>query len=296
VTKDASTRDGRLHVLLSNDSVHWLSRFLNEDWRRRAKRLLAEPTLHFFLIGALLFGLERRLNPDERTIVVAPGVKSALVRNFRDMNGRSPSTEELDAAFVTWKRDEALYREALREGLERDDPMIRAALAGKMRRRAALEAPKRQPSDAELAAWLAAHPELYSMPVRYDYEYVAFPKSQANAQEKRAEFERALRSGEDPARLGRSILGGNLTAEELAERLGPTLAERIRSLPPRTWLPLENDESFLLARLNRSAGGLPKLEEVRPRLISDWMDAMEREAVERATRAIAESYHFEEEP
>jgi hypothetical protein len=279
-----------------NDSVHWLSRFLNQDWRRRAKRLPAEPTLHFFLIGALLFVVERRLSADDRTIVVSPGVKSALARNFRDEKGRSPTTEELDAAFVTWKRDEALYREALREGLERDDPVIRAALTGKMRSRAALEAPKRQPTDAELAAWLAAHPDLYSLPVRYDYEYVAFPKALSDARAQRAEFEHAIRSGKNPASLGRSVLGGKLTSEELAERLGPTLAERIRSLPPGTWLPLENDESFLLARLNRIEGGLPELEEVRPRLISDWMDAMEREAVERAAQAIAESYHFEERP
>ena len=42
------------------------------------KRLLREPTLHFFILGALLFLLHHLIVGDPRTIVVSPGVKAAV--------------------------------------------------------------------------------------------------------------------------------------------------------------------------------------------------------------------------
>ncbi len=133
------------------------------DWRRRAKRLSREPTVHFFILGALLFLLHHLIVGNPRTIVVSPGVKAAVTRRFQDHAGRAPTPAEADAALRDWKRDEALFREALREGLDRDDATIRNVLVDRMRARAALEAPKHEPSDAELEGWLASHRELYDV-------------------------------------------------------------------------------------------------------------------------------------
>ena len=125
-------------------------------WKRR---LLTEPAVHFFALGALLFLAHRLFVGTPRTVVVTPGVKADLSRRYQDANGRPPSDAELAAEVQKWKIDEALFREAVRERLDRDDPGIRAILADKMRMRAAFELPKREPTDAELDAWLAAHRE-----------------------------------------------------------------------------------------------------------------------------------------
>src|SRR5450432_2097627 len=120
-------------------------------------RLLREPLLHFFIMGAFLFVAQRWVVGDPRTITVSPGLRAELRRRFQDLNGRKPEPAEFEKSLQQWERDEALFREALRERLDRDDPSVRAALVDKMHARAALEVPKREPTQAELDAWLAAH-------------------------------------------------------------------------------------------------------------------------------------------
>ena len=98
------------------------------DGNQRLKRLLREPTVHFFLLGALLFLLHHLIVGAPRTVAVTPGVRAEVARRFKDHNGRPPSDAEVEAALRDWKRDEALYREALRDGLDRDDATIRTVL------------------------------------------------------------------------------------------------------------------------------------------------------------------------
>src|SRR3954464_10304736 len=83
--------------------------------------LVREPVVHFFVIGALLFVAHGLIVGDPRKITVTPALEAELARRFQDQNGRAPSPAERQAALHQWQRDEALYREALREHLDRDD-------------------------------------------------------------------------------------------------------------------------------------------------------------------------------
>lgn len=273
-------------------------------------RLLTEPTVHFFFLGALLFLAHRLVVGDERVIVVSAGVKADLERRFRDRTGGAPSPAELAGDLRAWKRDEALYREALRDHLDRDDATIRTVLADRVRARAALPIPKPVPTEAELARWFATHRSLYETPRRYDYQLVAFAKSAppvgpraappggARAAQAAADqldrYEQALKNGADPRSLGRPIVGGDLTAEDLQGRFGPGLAARIQSLPVGRWQRLEDGDGLLLARLNAVTGGLPGADELHQRLIVDWSYAERQRAVDDAVRAIVDRYRFEE--
>src|SRR4051794_3946624 len=88
-------------------------------------RLFREPTLHFFAIAALVLAGHRFFSGNPRTIAVTPALKADLLRRFHDQLNRPPTSAEADAFLAAWKVDEALYREALREGLDRDDPTVR---------------------------------------------------------------------------------------------------------------------------------------------------------------------------
>jgi hypothetical protein len=264
-------------------------------WRRHAGLLLAEPTVRFFLIAGLLFVAHRLVVGDPRVIVVSPGVKADLERRFRDNNdGRAPSPAELDSAIRTWERDEALYREALRDRLDRDDATIRTVLADRMRARAAAGVSKRDPSAAELDRWLATHRSLYETPRRYDYQVVAFPKSEPRAAEQLEKFDQALKAGANPASPKRPIMGGNLTADELRERLGPALAAHIASLPVGDWQRFEDQDRLLLMRLVAVQGGLLNADELHRRLVSDWSFADKQRAVDEAVQVVVGRYRFEE--
>ena len=193
----------------------------------RAARFFAEPIVHFFVLGALLFVAHRLVVGDPRVVVVTPGVRAEVARRFRDSHERPPSPSELEEALGAWKRDEALYREALRDRLDRNDATIRTVLADRVRARASIGAPPPEPTAAELDRWFATHRSLYETPRRYDYGTVAFPRAEKTAAAEREKYERALKGGADPRTLGRPIVGGDLTAEELGERVGPALAARI---------------------------------------------------------------------
>jgi hypothetical protein len=264
------------------------------DPKRLVKRLLREPTLHFFALGALLFLLHHLIVGDPRTIVVTPGVRAAVARRFQDHAGRPPTPAEAEAALADWKREEALYREALREGLDRDDATVRGVLVDKMRARAALEAPRHDPTDAELEQWLADHRASYDSPPRYDLEWVVFPRSQPASAQQRDAWERAVRGGADPKGLGRPIFGATVTADDARERFGYGLSERVRSLPLGAWQRDESPQDLLLVRLSRVEGGPATLNEVRPRLAADYALAARDQTVARAAQAIADRYRYEE--
>ncbi|MGK4003867.1 peptidylprolyl isomerase [Sorangium sp. So ce1036] len=258
--------------------------------------MLREPVIHFLLIGALLFIAHRHIVGDPRVVVVSAGLKADLERQLRDRTGRAPTEAELKAALDGWKREEVLYREALREGLDRQDATVRTVLADKLRARAAQPVSAREPTDAELDAWLAAHRSRYETPRRYDFEVVAFPRSDPAAEEQRSKYRLALADGADPSTLGRPIMGGNLTRDDLAAKFGPAVSERICSAPLATWQALETEDSLLLVRVNRIGGGLPSREELRPTLTAEWVAAMKRRAVDDFVESVLARYRFEENP
>ncbi len=256
-------------------------------------RLLREPVLHFFAIGAALFVIHGLIAGNPRKISTTPALEAELVRRFQDLNGRAPNPAERDAALSQWQRDEALFREALRDHLDRDDPMVRSALVDKMHARAAFEVPKHDPSDAELEQWRQTHRSLYETPLRYDFEFVALPKSDPSARAQLDQFERAVLGGANPATLGHSVQGGNLTATEMNDRIEPELAERLPSLPLGAWQRLESAQHLILARVLHVTGGLPPLAELRAQLLVDWSFADKQRATDLILQRIIDRYQFE---
>lgn len=265
-------------------------------WKERGRRLLAEPAVIFFATGALLFVAHRAFVGAPRTVIVTPAVKAELARQFQEANGRPPTAAELGSDVAKWKTDEVLFREALRERLDRDDPGIRSILADKMRMRAGFEVPKREPTDAELDAWLAAHRNLYETPPRYDFEFIAFPKTDARAQAERDEIDRAIAQGKNPAGLGRPVIGGNLTVDDMKDRVEPELAARIPGLQPGAWQRLETRETLLLARVKGVDSGAPTREKLGERLVADWKRETQKQAVDRILQRTIDRYRIQEEP
>ena len=269
-------------------------------WRARVTRLLAEPAVIFFALGALIFVAHRVFVGAPRTVVVTAALRADLARQFRDANGREPSADELRALVRKWEKDEVLFREAVRDHLDRDDPGIRTILVDKMRMRAAFELPKREPTDAELDAWLAAHRAAYQTPPRYDFEFVAVPRSEARAAAALDDFERAVKDAKNPAAnpasLGRPVIGGNLTADDLKARVEPELAARIPQLAPGAWQRIETPKSLVLARVKSVDAGLPTREKLGPQLVADWKRATQDEAVDRILQRTIDRYRIEEAP
>jgi len=256
--------------------------------------MLREPALHFFVLGALLFGAHHVVAGDPRTIVITPGLKADLERRFRDDQGRAPTVAERAQALRDWQRDEALFRQALAEKLDQNDRAIRALLIDKLRARAVQQVPAREPTEAELDDWLKNHQRLYETPKRYALEWLSFAKASTSAADERAASQEKLKSGVDARSLGRAHFGAKLTAEEVNERLGAELASQVATLPLGQWQKSESAGELLLVRVDEVEGGLPPAAELRPRLIIDCAAALRAQAAKKELDKVAAQYRFQE--
>ena len=126
------------------------------------RSLLREPLVHFLLLGAAFFALNAWLAPtQEKQIVVSEGRIRSLAEAYRRTWQRAPTRQELDALIENFVRDEVLYREALATGLDRDDDVVRRRLRQKMEVLTEEAAAAAQPTDKDLADYLAANPAVF---------------------------------------------------------------------------------------------------------------------------------------
>jgi len=140
------------------------------------KRMLKEPLLHFLLLGAGLFvayGITQTPgNAGPNEIVITQGQIEHLVTGFTRTWQRPPTSEELAGLVRDRVREEVYYREAMAMGLDKDDTVIRRRLRQKMEFVSADIADQAVPSDAELDAYLNAHPDKFLTEPRFSFSQV----------------------------------------------------------------------------------------------------------------------------
>ncbi|WP_341713376.1 peptidylprolyl isomerase [Erythrobacter sp.] len=251
---------------------------------------LREPLVHFLLAGAAIYVLigwfGNPYGPTDRTIVIDAGRKAEIAAGFERMMGRAPTDSELDGLVKRWLREEVLYREGLRLGLDADDPVVRRRLATKMDELAAASAETAGVSDATLENWLETHPERF-----VDGGTVSLDQAwYASEETARA----ALASGRvvgNPISLPRSVEA--MPRAEMREVFGLQFAEELAKLAPAPdWQgPIPSGFGWHLVRLRaRDVGSVPPLAEIRQQVEADWRSETIVERRERAYRVLRDAY------
>lgn len=264
--------------------------------RRPLPRWLREPTVHFFVVAAAALLVHRLVAGDERTISLPPALRADLLRRYGDQLSRAPTSAEAEAFLAAWKSDEALYREALAEGLDRDDPAVRNLLVGKMKERLLLQSRIPEPSETELKLYLEQHRDEFEEPLSFEHDYVTLAKGRSAMERERHDYLSRLRAGSTPAALGLRTTAANVSRERIAQDFGPAVAEAIVRLPVGQWDEVELADGWLLVKLLHVAGGLPPPDELRGRLTAAWKAERAARALSEAARSVVNRYHFEESP
>src|SRR5690606_921986 len=83
-----------------------------------------------------------------------------------------PSRAELEAFVEDYIDEEVAYREAIAMGLDADDTIVRRRMRQKLMFLAEDAEASEEPSEAELAAWLADHAAQYRIPARVSFRQV----------------------------------------------------------------------------------------------------------------------------
>lgn len=126
--------------------------------------LQRSPLLIFLALGVGAFAAERWLaagDAGRRVITLTDEQVDALAARWDAQWGRPPTGRELRGLIDEAVREEVLYREALRRGLDRGDPIVRRRLAQKMAFMLEDGAPPPEPTAREVEERFAAHAESY---------------------------------------------------------------------------------------------------------------------------------------
>ena len=246
--------------------------------------------LHFLLLGMALLGAQRlRQKParESATIVLSAAEVAGLRSELARRSGQPPTEAALQAALQNHLNEEVLYREALRQGLDRGDVIVRRRLIQKMEfvteaLAAAMLAP---PTEAELTAYLTAHPESFLTVPRFSLQQVFVRSSAADAappnqgmmegngkeaRQKISSFQRAealrlqLQAGADPTHIGDPLLQSpQLTLQsqsELARSFGSEFASAVVALPLQTWsAPIPSSFGVHVVQVTQREEGRPAL-------------------------------------
>lgn len=141
------------------------------------KKLIKEPLLHFFVLGALLFALYSLVNKntDEEEIIVDNADIEHMIELWQMQWQRPPSEDELQDLINKYVDQEVMYREALRLNLDHNDEIVKRRLAQKMEflgnDLTTLVAPA---TDKNLKVYFEKHKEKYATDYNYTLHQVIF--------------------------------------------------------------------------------------------------------------------------
>ena len=137
------------------------------------KRILREPLLHFLLLGAVIFAayslVSKHTSGEPGKIVITQGQLESMLDSFTQTRQRPPTQEEWEGLIRDRVRQEVFYREALALGLDKDDLIIRRRLQQKMEFVSDDVAAQAQPTDADLNAYLQAHPDSFRVDQQFTF-------------------------------------------------------------------------------------------------------------------------------
>lgn len=238
------------------------------------KKFLAEPLLHFLLIGALLFVLFEVLRSpgdvSDRRIVITQSDIEALQANFARTWQRPPTMQELPGLIEEKVRGEIAYREAVAMGLDVNDAYVKQRMKAKLEFMLEDISTLDQPTDQELADYLAQHPEKFRREAQVSFVQV-YLGEQPSEQEAARVLAQLTEAGADAEleTYGKSImLPLAVSASPLSvvdRRFGSGFTAQLEGFPVGQWQgPVVSSYGYHLVQVNgRVAAMDPPLEAVR---------------------------------
>ena len=253
------------------------------------KKIIRQPLVHFLVIGVLIFLADAARDapddPQEQVINVSASRINALAKTWEARRMQPPSPAELQDLIDGYVREEILYREAKQLGLDRDDTVIRRRLAQKMEFLYQDLQTAGEPEDEALQAYYEKYEERYREPVRLSFRqfYFSTDRRGARAMASARTALVSLRNGQegnegtlgDPSMLEHEYR--NLSRQEIRDRFGEEFAAELTGLPTGHWYgPVRSAYGLHVVQIERrSDGRQPALDEVRRRVLRDYMHKQE---------------------
>lgn len=268
------------------------------------KNLVREPLVHFLLLGVLIFGAFKIISSETielGKILITQGRIESLEIAFSRTWRRPPTASELEGLIRDYVREEVFAREAVALGLDKDDTIIRRRLRQKLEFVSEDVAAHAEPSDEQLRAYLKAHADTFRGDRMFTFRQVYLNPQQRGTNLRRDASQlltQLRRSGSqtDISVLGDSLLLENefngIAAAEVVKQFGEQFAAALSEVPVGQWQgPIESGFGVhLVLMTERMDGSPPALEDVRPAVRREWINALRRETNEKFYRTLLQRY------
>ena len=265
-----------------------------------------EPLLHFLILAAGLFAVQRYWSPQptaERPdeIVVTQQRINSFALTFQRTWQRPPTQEELDGLIDDYIRDEVFYREALQMGLDRDDTLIRRRMRQKLEFLAEDFADAIQPTQQQLQEYLDGHPQAFRVQRLTSFRQV-FLNPRQRGEELAGDADIMLQQLESeseqviPEDLGDPILlphdNINLRERQITDQYGQEFAAQLQTVEPGHWNgPIESAYgSHLVYVIEQSPERTPELDEVRSDVEREWFAERRSESKQEFFNTLMKKY------
>jgi hypothetical protein len=255
------------------------------------KRWLREPLVHFLGLGTLIFAFNAVIAPavpPEKKIEFTSSTRQSLIDSFARAKGRSPTEQEIQQLSKDWLLNEITYREALAQGFDKGDDMIRDRVMQKMRLLIFSNVSVPNPTRAELQQWLDSHRDQFDVPKRVSFFEVPMESSEADT---RAMLQ-LINTGKEPASVRlRAHTFQDRPVNSLIQAFGQPFLDRLQMLPARQWDMLQAPDGWHLVRLEEIIPARRvSVEEVRDPLSEDWKTEQARAKAVGTVREIGKNY------
>ena len=270
---------------------------IGQDFRN----LMREPLAHFLVAGMLVFIVASwrgaPVDPAERTITIDEARVNWLASQFTQTWQRSPNPAEIDQLIREYVKEEVYYREALRMGLDQDDPIVRRRMRAKMEFLAASAVESETPDEATLQRWFDQNKKRYTRDALYSFDQIYLGAADDPGARERADaLMPRLKAGAAFERIGMPIsLPAKLEGADQARienDFGPDFAAALPAMKSDNWQgPIASGFGLHLVRVRAvAAGRVPPLADIRQQVENDWRTAT-REAREAAAyQALLDGY------
>ena len=243
--------------------------------------------MHFLVLGALLFFLFRFVSSRSPTtpkqIIVTQERVAGIAAKFSSAWGRPPDPAELQRLIDDYVRQEILCREAMSLGFDRDDPLIRSQLVQNVQIIPDELAAQHEPTDNELKAFIAAHPDAFAAGRQVTFWQVflnpEYHRGSMTADAAKLKEELALAGDSpdlvkfgDPYDLPHALT--NAPSAAVTRQFGESFTADLFRLPAGEWQgPIASRYGQHLVRVRaRHEGHLAALDDVRRDARQAWMD------------------------
>ena len=262
-------------------------------------KLSKEPLLHFFLIGAVFFGVYSWMNRGVQNeakaleVRISEGEVKWLKETWAKQWQREPTRDEFRGLVAEFLKEELLAREAREMGLDQNDIYIRRRLAQKVEFLVQDTSRLIEPTEDDLRKLYDTHLDMFRDEALVSFTQIYFS---AGHLDNIAAVHARLDANADPKELGDRLMlesGYNGTTRQTVSALfGDDFAAAVFTLRPGAWHgPIKSGYGLHLVRLSQKTPSRQlKFAEVRAKVTEQWREQRHRETNEKYFAGLLKKY------